>query len=343
MQTTRMADKGNHLLQTALLSYASPFLYRWRGTQLPVEIWIGESGSGKSSTLELRLETQTGRPELKNRPQDMKDWHAALANSGGLHVTDNVQLQNKGLRDMLSDEICRLITEPTPHVAMRKLYSDAEQISIAVNNVFVFTAIQQPFMANDLLQRALVVKYDKGDTSVTYNSNWKNQMLHGRGGREYWLAHQCIVLERFFQAVKEHWNVKYQAQHRLINYEQILKILGERVFGVDMSWLPAKLAQDVQTAVASNDYALEGLTYFAKEIVPHKHVKNGMVQFTAADVVQWASQSADYADCVLLQNTRKLSSYIANSRNMLAQITGIREHDRKVNNRTSYTIDKPQK
>lgn len=342
LMTTRMADKGHHLMQTALLCYVSPFLYRWRGTQLPVEIWIGESGSGKSSTLELRLETQTGRPDLKNRPSDMKDWHAALANSGGLHVTDNVQLHNKSLRDMLSDEICRLITEPVPHVEMRKLYSDAEQISIAVNNVFVFTAIQQPFMANDLLQRALVIKFDKGDSSVSYNSNWKNQMLHGRGGREYWLAHQCLVLEKFFKVVKEKWDYNYKAQHRLINYEQILMLLGQEVFGIDMSWLPGKLSQDVQTSVASNDYALEGITVFAREVAPSKYMKNGEISFTAADIVAWATQNQDFADCALLQNARKLGNYMTNARNMLAQITGIKESGKKSANRIAYTIDKKQ-
>src|SRR5690606_37311113 len=116
LQTVRLRDHHKQQAITTLLYYMSPWLNRWRGMQLPVEMVLGESGSGKSTLCELRLSIITGQPRLRNAPQDLKDWHASIANSGGLHVTDNVQLVDRNLRQRLSDEICRIITEPSPHI-----------------------------------------------------------------------------------------------------------------------------------------------------------------------------------------------------------------------------------
>ena len=68
--------QGEHSNELAtLLFYISPWLRRWRGTQLPVEIVCGEAGSGKSSIFTIRLKILTGRPKLRNIcrviPRDM--------------------------------------------------------------------------------------------------------------------------------------------------------------------------------------------------------------------------------------------------------------------------------
>lgn len=329
LETTRLKDRGHHQQLLALLYYISPWLYRWRGTQLPVEIVIGESGSGKSSLCELRLSIQTGRADLKNAPEDIKGWHTAISNNGGLHVTDNVQLLNKALRTTLSDEVCRLVTEPEPHVEMRKYFTNADQMRLKVDNVFCFTAIAQPFMASDLLQRAVIVEFDKHQTKeVSYDSNWKETQLNKFGGREYWLAHHFIVLQRFFQAVQKHWNHNYKAKHRLINFEQSIIIMAKHVFNIDTKWIQQKLAYDVNKAVATNDWALEGLTEFAQERWGSIHKDK---EFSTKDIVTWAERNADYADCVVLINARKLGIYIANSKHIIAEITGIEETAKRAN------------
>lgn len=335
LSESRMRERGNHQTLHALLYYISPWLYRWRGTQLPVELVIGEAGSGKSSLCELRLMIQTGRADLKNAPTDIKDWNAAISNSGGLHVTDNVQLLNKSLRATLSDEICRLITEPQPHVEMRKLYTNSDVAKIKVDNVFCFTAIAQPFMAADLLQRAVTIEFDKSQyENLAYDSNWQSRQLESRGGREYWLAHHFVVLERFFKAVEQSWNPNYQARHRLINFEQALCIMAKDVFGIEASWIPTKLEGDVSTTVASNDWALEGLQEFARA----HFAKEGRNEFTANKITVWAESHPEYAECVILKNARKLGIYIKNSKHMVHQVTGIKEAGKK-SNKTMYVLD----
>ena len=337
---TRLKERGDAQTLLALLYYISPWLYRWKSSQLPVELVIGESGSGKSTLYELRLSIQTGRADLKNAPTDIKDWHAALANSGGLHVTDNVQLLNKALRTTLSDEICRLITEPQPHVEMRKLYSNADLMRIKVDNVFCFTAIAQPFMAADLLQRAIVVEFDKyessqADGSLSYDSSWKERQLESRKGREYWLAHHFIVLQRFFQVIKKNWNSSYRAQHRLINFEQALTIMARDVFNIDHEWIPQRLSGDVNKLVSANDWALEGLVEFAKY---KAKTTSSSPEFTVKDIVAWAANNPDFEECTLLKATRKLGIYIANSKHMIHETTGIKEVGKK-GNRMHYKVD----
>lgn len=336
MNETRMRDKGRHTELIALLYYCAPWLYRWRGTQLPIEINVGEPGSGKSTIQEMRLMIQVGNAKLRNSPDDIRGWWSALANSGGLHVTDNIGLANRELRTKLSDEICRLVTEPQPHIETRKLYTTMDQTSIKVDNVFVFTAVAQPFLASDVLQRSIVVNYDKGDdVRLSYDANWKDRKLDALGGREGWLAHQCIVLQRFFAAIDEHWDEHYRAKYRLINVEQILRILYRRVFEMgDDTWIPQKLADGVSTHIAATDLALQGLVAFARRTLKSAAAP----EFSTKEVTDWAQQHDDYSDCPLLINTRKLGIYLSSNRHMVSQMAGIIEMGKK-NNKQYFTIN----
>ena len=225
----------------ALLFYISPWLNRWRNTQVPVELMIGEAGSGKSSIYSLRQTILTGRPLLRNAPSDLRDWHASVTNTGGIHVTDNVQFTNKDLRQRISDEICRITTEPSPHVEMRKLYSTVGQLQIPVAVSFAITAIQQPFYNADILQRAAVFETDA--IRDPHDGDWVNHQLEKYGGREEWVAHHLVFLHRFLKAVAKEgaWDTEYQSTHRLIHYEQSLQVAAD-IFGMDTDCIPEALS-----------------------------------------------------------------------------------------------------
>jgi hypothetical protein len=338
---------------TALLYYLSPWLLRWRGTQLPIELVIGESGSGKSSLYELRLHILLGYPALRNAPQDLKDWHASVAHSGGLHVTDNVQLVDKNLRQRLSDELCRIVTEPDPHIEMRKLYSNAELMRIPVSSVFAITAIQQPFLNSDLIQRSVIIELDKGQTQtrkyngsgelieetepITFDSRWVEHQLAKYGTRTDWIAHHLIVLHRFFGLVKREWDPSYNARHRLINLEQAM-ILMAKVFGMDHEWIPKYLAGRTEHAISDADWALEGLMQFA-ETIKTMGRDSDKQHFTAADVAAWATTTDDFADCFQLTNPRRLGRYIQAHKQLIQSMAGIHEKH-KHNNKVTYWVPK---
>jgi hypothetical protein len=322
LSSVRLKDQQRQRIITSLLYYMSPFLHRWRGMQLPVELILGESGSGKSTLCELRLSILTGRPILRNAPQDLKDWHASITSTGGLHVTDNVQLVDKSLRQRLSDEICRIITEPSPYVEQRKYYTNADLIRLPVRAVFAVTAIQQPFQNADLLQRSLILDLDKSQAgmNITFNSEWKNQQLERYGGREAWLAHHLVVLHRFFQVAAQQWNPRYDARHRLIHFEQSIIIMA-KLFGMPWEWIPEYLNATSDRIISENDWALEGIQAFAaalKQQSPH-------VKVSAKGISEWALATEDFAACEMLTNPRRLGRYMQQHKSLVMTLAGLEE------------------
>jgi len=341
LSRVRLRDQDKGRIVTSLLYYMSPWLYKWRGMQLPVEMVIGESGSGKSTLCELRLAILQGSSKLRNAPTDLRDWHASIANSGGLHVTDNVQLVNRELRQRLSDEICRIITEPDPAIEQRKLYTNADTIRLPVRSVFAITAIQQPFQNADLLQRSLVLELDKtadytesSQPEILYDSEWKDHRLNEFGGREGWIAHHLFVLHRFFRLVAEQWDPKYTAKHRLIHFEQAMMLMA-KVFGLNVSWIPDYLNGIVDKSLSETDWAFEGIKTFVDTQGYHLYLSQSKI--SCKDISQWASIEEDFMNCDMLTNPRKLSRYMMTHKSIVAMHTGLIEAG-KSNNMQMYKV-----
>lgn len=334
------AKKHKQLL--SLLYYISPFFYRWKGTQLPVEITWGEAGSGKSTLFELRLSILTGIPKLRNSPADLKDWNASLAQTGALHVTDNVQMQNADLRNRLSDEICRLITEPSPSIEQRKLYSDTDLIKIPVRVVFGVTAIKQPFTNVDIIQRAIITEMDKGvDAGLTYDANWKEHQLDSRGGRAMWLAHQLLFVRHMLQLIESEWDPKYKAKYRLINLEQLL-ILAGKVTGSKGDWIAQHLESSRDKRAQESDWVLEGLQAYAED--HRRRIPKGYdkLEFKLADVADWCLQNDDFKTCQMLVQSRNLRRYIEGHKHTVATVTNIVEAKAYANGQITYKVRKPE-
>lgn len=331
LETINMRGKHSRDYMTLLL-YASPFLSRWKGTQLPVEILCGEAGSGKSSLYALRLSILTGIPLLRNIPTDLRDWHSGISSTGGLYVTDNVQFTDKNLRQRLSDEICRIITEPHPHVEMRRLYTTATQLLVPVHTTFAFTAIQQPFLNADLLQRAAVFEIEAlaGDN---FDGNWLNHTMESRGGREAWFAHQLIVLHRFFKLANAEWDPNKRASHRLAHFEQCMFLLG-KTLGIDTSFLKEELVQRTVETIASSDWTMQGIKEFTLTM------RDGNVDkpFNAADIAQWAEYNEEYSNNTYLKSSRHLGSYMMKHKSDIQKVCNVVQLPQKQNNRVMWSL-----
>lgn len=317
-------DRQRKLL--ALLYYVSPFFYRWRGTQLPVEITTGEAGSGKSTLFQLRLGILTGVPTLRNAPTDLKDWNASLAATGALHVTDNVQLGNSELRQRLSDEICRLVTEPKPGIEQRKLYTDTSLVKIPVRCVFAITAIKQPFQNIDIIQRSVITELDKGISSdLEYDSDWEAHMLASRGGRAVWLAHHLLVVQRILEVIQKEWKIGYKAKYRLINLEQLLTLTA-RTFGWDDSWVAPFLEGSRDQRAQDADWTLEGLVAFRREFLQNNS-NWGQRPLELQELCSWAETHEEFKGCMLLMNARQLARYIGSNKHTVATTAKILLHE----------------
>jgi hypothetical protein len=338
----RQKDGEDYEIRTLALLYSiSPWFYRWRGTQLPIEMMIGEPGSGKSTLFTLRLDILTGQPRLRNAPRDLRDWTASVAATGGLHVTDNVNLSNSQLRQELSDEICRIITEPNPAIEARKLYTDNELVQVPVKTVFAVTAVRQPFNNPDILQRAIITYLDKGDEEVTYEASWETKQLNRFGGREGWLAYQIVTAHRVLKLVDKQWDPKYQAKFRLINLEQLLRLCAQ-VYGWEDEWIAHHLEEVRDKSVATSDWALEGLTTFADIWRGDpRAVNNKRMHFSAAEISAWALGDDDFNKCQMLINSRQLGKYIAQHKNLVSRIAGISALDGLIGNKVAYYAHEP--
>lgn len=352
LMDTRIRGKENewHIKAVTLLFYLSPWLNRWKGTQLPIELIVGESGSGKSTLMALRLNTIVGRPQLRNAPSDLRDWHSSVINSGGVHVTDNIQFTDKQLRQRLSDEICRIVTEPDPHIEMRRLYSTAELARFPVDCVFSFTAISQPFPNADLINRSILIELDKAaglnaGEIIEYGSAWESDHLHYGGrmaqrsrlngsgrypnfehARAGWIAHHALFLSHLFRLVNKEWNKSYSAKHRLINFEQLM-VLGAKVFGWakdgSFEWVAEYLVGINKKIVSEADWALEGLrawAEFQRFALPKGYKQQ---RWTAANMVDWFTVNDEYKDCQQLINTRRLGRYIAQHQYLVTDTTSV--------------------
>ncbi len=344
----------NYMRAVAILYYLSPWVNRWRGTQLPVELVVGESGSGKSTLCSLRLDVLIGRPQLRNAPSDLRDWHSSIISSGGLHVTDNVQFTDKQLRQKLSDEICRIVTEPDPHVEMRKLYTTSDLARFAVDCVFSFTAISQPFPNADLINRSFLVELDKASSSsmfdangvemehagteeVTYGSAWALQQLLRMNtnnkakpfktveeARANWIVHHGMFLTRLFTLIDHKWNEKYAASHRLINFEQLMA-LGAEVFGWDGKAVVSVMAAKAKALVSESDWALEGLSAWVElqKDLHHEKGKWKTMKWAAGDMVPWFEQNEEFKECQQLTNARRLGRYMLQHKYLVGETTGL--------------------
>lgn len=321
LRDTRVKDHNYTQQLHALLYYISPWLFRWRGMQLPIEMTLGESGSGKSTLYALRQQILTGDSKLRNSPADMKDWVASVVNAGGLHVIDNVQMTNPQLRNLLSDELCRLVTEPNPSIEQRKYYTNADVMRHAVRVVFAITAIRQPFQNADLMQRSVVLELDKPAQSeaVTYSMDWVGEILEAPGGRTAWMAHHLYVLHKFFQVVKRDWNPSYIATHRLVHFEQSLCLMA-KVFGMDPTWIPRFLVGKTNVLLTKTDWAFEGLRAFVEERQP---ICLQQPYFFASDVVDWAQGEPEFSECEILGSSRRYGRWMEDHKSMINQILNV--------------------
>ena len=332
LNTVNVSSTHGHDLAT-LLFYISPWLNRWRGTQLPVELVSGEAGSGKSSLYMLRLQILTGKSLLRNIPTDIRDWHAGVSGAGGLYVVDNVQFTNKELKQRISDEICRVITEPNPHVEMRKLYTTAQQISLPVTTAFAFTSIEQPFNNSDLLQRSVILELE-ALKSGAIEGNWVEHQIDLLGSREAWVAHHYRVIQEFLKLVGTTWEVDKEAHHRLVNYEQCLKIMG-KVLNIKTTWLEETLLEDMLNAISEADWTMQGI----KEYCEQMRAVGNYTTFKMKDIVAWASTVEGYENNTMLNNTRRLGRYVSRQSHTIERVCNISSVGLS-GNATAYKINR---
>ena len=327
----------------SLLMYISPWFLKWNRTQLPIEIVTGEAGSGKSSLLELRQTILTGFPRLRNSPTDVRDWYAGIINAGGVFTMDNVQFTNKQIRQRLSDEICRIITESNPHVEMRKLYTTAENYRVPISCTFAITSIVPPFSNQDILQRSFPLHLNairhQGKGFASHESNWVESCIElHEGGREGWLAHHIIIVQRILKSIELNWDDGYLSKCRFANLEQLL-VLCHKLFypHEDSSWIPTVLSTQTKAEGNETQWTLDGLRDFYNSWRLNKTTFAGIHGFGTKEIAIWCKDEMEYRDSYTLTNSRALAKFLTSYEQTIKEEVGIGPLGRS-NNRTIYTL-----
>lgn len=343
----QMPESGSEInleqtrLLAALLYYLSPWLLKWRNMQLPVELTIGEPGSGKSSMYELRQMILSGVPHLSNLTNDIKDWYAGITARGGLYVMDNVHFtgSSRDYRQRLSDELCRLVTEPRPHVELRKLYTTSDILSMPVRCTFALTALEMPFPNIDLIQRAAI--FELSPIRTAHNANWVKEQLELANNRVGWLAHHIITIHRFLRAAiwEGRWDSEYRANNRLAHYEQGLMLMAS-VFGIDNEWIPDALSYKTDTKSAEADMVFNALEKWVEHLESLHEGKLYEQRFGVSEVSEWASEQPQIQRVRGVTNSRSLAKYVKNHITELQKNLGIYP-DGTHNNRAMYRIGNP--
>jgi hypothetical protein len=306
--------------------------------QLPVELTIGEPGSGKSSLYQLRQTIVTGVPRLSNMTNDIKDWYAGITSHGGLHVLDNVHFTGSGrdYQQRLSDELCRLITEPDPRIELRKLYTNADVVSLPVTTTFALTSLEQPFFTQDLIQRSAIFELQVIDEG--HDANWVVHQMEFGQGRMGWVAHQLMVMHRFLELAihKKQWNSRYLAKHRLAHYEQALILMAD-VLGMSSGWIPAALARQTAVKMSETDWTIAGIGEYIIGFKVSHGSKYQQGRFSVKDIVEWAEEHDVYCKNGTMTNGWRLGKYVRNHRGVLQKTHGMFENGTQ-GNRNMYSV-----
>lgn len=303
--------------------YLSPWLRRWSGMMLPVEIALGEAGSGKSTLFQLRKGIYTGSPRLNQPPDSIKDWYASVGNEHGIWVGDNM---GHKLDDKFSNELARMVTDPEPTVEMRELYTTNDLSRTFVDCTFSFTAIYNPISKSDLLQRSFIYNFHN-ISGGNKDGHWLRRQLDG-DGRAKWVAHHLDVIQKFLKlAPNVEWSAK--SSHRLVYLEQALRVIGQ-IIGqpVVMNSALSQITQVTAERVAESDPVMEGLRAWGLYCA-ERGIRERM--FTTADVVSWVKfedMEERFTNIKMLSNARSLGKYITSHATEVAQTAGIYKTDR---------------
>lgn len=329
-QDVRLANPEHDSIMGTILFYVSPWLNRWRNTQLPIEMALGEAGSGKSTLYTLRLTMLEGHATLRNMPNDIRDWYASISNAGGFHVTDNVHSGTKDVRQRMSDDLCRIVTETNPTIEMRQLYTEDKQIRLPIHCIMGFTAIQQPFYNADIFQRAVILELDKTKALkdgryIEYDMNWVTRHLDQYGGRTYWVAHHLLVLHRFFKACQTAWRTSYRSSYRLTNVEQIFHIMGN-ILSLDTSQVVKGMTKASSEAILETDWVYKGIHAFVEYY--RQATQNPDAMFSCSDIAGWAEAMDEFRKSEILTNAFRLTKYMKSHAGDLQVKLGIQETKR---------------
>lgn len=314
----------------ACLIYLNPWMRRWRGLMLPVEVATGEAGSGKSSIFQLRKAIFSGSMRLNKPPRDVNDWYAVITNEHGMWVGDNM---GHHLDDLFSNEIARLVTDYEPAVEKREYYTTSDVSLRLVDCTFGFTTIYRPVTKPDLIQRSLIFPFSSVSATLGETEEWVPNQLN-KFGRDAWLSHHLNVIHKFLKNAQT-FDFSVAAKHRLVLFESAMRCMAKTIGVYDLvDTALQKLPASISASIVEADPVMEALDYFATQMR-----RTGERTFFAGDIYQFFQNdlTGEYSDVKVLQSSGSIGKYIERHASDVRNSVGI-VRDGKRGGRVRYAL-----
>ncbi|WP_026486640.1 DUF3854 domain-containing protein [Caldanaerobius polysaccharolyticus] len=323
-----------------VLCYLSPLFRDWRGLELPVEMAIGEAGSGKSRFYYVRTGVLVGEIGVGVTPRDIQELRTFLASARGIYVFDNVRPGSlRNYREQFEEEIARAVT--LKKIQYRPLYSNTD-VTIKTDCTFAITATRLPIHASDLMERSLVFRFKKIPEGQKVD-DWEWKVLYDTPGREALLSDMLVAAQRFFQLVDTKFEAYRRKSIRLEGFERALLLMAEaldesRQLLSTMESVVDKLPQVIRETQYQADNALMVLREFA--VRRRQEVEAGQKKpiFQLREITDWVLANSNGPSTIPypFHNPQELAGYIREQEELVAEVTGIRVH-RRDQNTTYYT------
>ena len=140
----------------------------------PILVLIGEQGTAKSTFVKiLRLLIDPSTVPLRSPPKDERDFLVSATNNW-MVALDNLS----GIRDWLSDSICRLATGGG--FSTRELYTDTDEVLVEVQRPVIVNGIDDVATRPDFAERSILLNLQPipPNKRITERSLWGNFSQH---------------------------------------------------------------------------------------------------------------------------------------------------------------------
>mgnify|MGYP000512325793 CR=1 FL=1 len=181
----------------------------------------GEQGTAKSTTSKfLKMLLDPSKPNLRSLPESERDLVIG-AQRNWILAFDNIS----NISPKMSDALCRLSTGGG--LATRKLYTDAEEVTLEVKRPIILNGIGEIIHRPDLASRTLIVELPV--------INEKQRVTEDELNKKFQKYHPRILrtlLEAASSSLKHFDNIELDRSPRMIDFAK-WAVAGAKYFGWD--------------------------------------------------------------------------------------------------------------
>ncbi len=191
----------------------------------PIVSFLGEKGSGKSSTLRWVIQLLFGpEADVLSLAKEKEDAFLSAVTNNHICIFDNCD----GRINWLNDHLSALATGG--HITLRKLYTTNESVSYKPKVFLGLTARTPQFKRDDVVDRLLIFKVDRIEPFISENTLREERLSQ----RNLIWSELLENLNVIVATLKEDNEEKFTTNHRMADFAELgYRIASGQGFGED--------------------------------------------------------------------------------------------------------------